>query len=214
MKEFLEILEIIVKLVQATAWPVVVAFVALKYRQEFRAILKRLEKAKFGDTEFLLGKEQAEEAITKSSEKLINLITPDNLSHQLNQDSKGSELENSNPLPFAVRTADVDGDGKNELVISNPLGAYSSHVRVFKPIIELDRGGKTTVSFKIIGEIFPVNFLVDVKSINSDKKALIIVNEDEKSQPHVVAAKDEITYRWMDGKFYEVSRRRVRELQA
>jgi len=216
MKEVLEILEIIVKLVQAIAWPVVVAFVALKYRQEFRAILKRLEKAKFGDAEFSLAKEQAEDVVTKSSAKLLNLISPDieSESRYLNRDSEDSKSRNLKQLASVVRTADVDGDGKNELVISNPLGPYNNHVRVFKPIVDFNRLRETTVSFELIGEIRQVNYIVDIKNIDLDKKAIIIVNEDEKSsKPHVLSAKDNVTYKWIAGEFHEIDRKRVRESQ-
>ncbi len=210
----MEFLEIVVKFFQATAWPGVIALVAMQYRQVFTDVLKRLEKAKFGDAEFSLGKKEAEEAITRSSEQLINIISEDIASQQLNQDSESIKLDNSKSVHFSVKTADIDGDGKTELVLSNPLGAYSSHVRVFKPIVDFNRGGQTKVSFELIGEIRPVNYIVDVKSADLGKKAVIIVNEDGKSnKPHVVAPRDEVTYKWIEGGFHEISRRRVREAQ-
>ena len=111
-----ELLEVLVKFIEAVAWPGVVAFVALNYRSEFRSILNRLKKAKLGEAELLLSKEEAEETIAKTSEQAINLISG---SAKKSIISNKFSINQETDKPVLVRTGDVDGDGRDELIICN-----------------------------------------------------------------------------------------------
>lgn len=203
-----EILEAFTNLGNAVAWPGVVAIVAIRYRSELRSILNRLEKAKLGEAEFLLSKEQTEKTLAKTSEQAINLI-----SKSIESQIRSSEFDMNQEKDrlVAVHTGDIDGDGKDELVVSNIEGSHSVCIKVFKPIINLieDKGLET--SFKLIGEIYPANFLEDVQDVDSDKYAEIIVNEDEResSEPHAAGKRERVTYKWIEGQLLEISREKL-----
>jgi hypothetical protein len=191
-----ELLELLVKLIEAGAWPSLVAYVAINYRNEFRSILKRLDKAKFGEAEISLSKEQAEEAVVKASEQAINLLKGSfEKLEQFNELSANEEIDKA----FAVRTADIDGDGRDELIISTLEGPYSSHVRIFKPMFKRDKDYELITSFNLIGEICPVNSIVDIRDIDSGKHSEIVVIEDEKGsdKPHAAGLKEKVVYKFI-----------------
>jgi uncharacterized protein YecT (DUF1311 family) len=208
-----ELLEVLVKFIEAVAWPGVVALVALNYRSEFRSILNRLEKAKLGEAELLLSKEQAEETVAKASVQAINLFSgsADN-SIISNKFINNQETDR----PVAVRTGDIDGDGRDELIVSSLEGPYWSRVKVFKPILSMSRNNGLETSFKLIGEICPVNFLEDVRDIDSDNYDEIIVNEDElgSNQPHAAGLREKVIYKLISGKIKEISREKIPRLNT
>jgi uncharacterized protein YecT (DUF1311 family) len=209
-----ELLEVLVKFIEAVAWPGVVAFVATNYRSEFRSILNRLEKAKLGEAELLLSKEQAEETVAKASEQAINILFSGNAENSITSNKSSTNQETDKPV--AVRTGDVDGDGRDELIVSSLEGPYWSRVKVFKPILEMSRNNKLETSFKLIGEICPVNFLEDVRDIDSDKYAEIIVNEDEQgsNQPHAAGFREKVIYKFISGQIKEISREKIPRLNT
>ena len=209
LKEFLEVL---VKLIEAVAWPGVVAFVALNYRSEFRSILNRLEKAKLGEAELLLNKEQAEETVAKASEQAINLLSGSIDSIISSKYSGNQEIDK----PIDVRTGDIDGDGRDELIVSILEGPYWSRVKVFKPILNMTKNNELETYFKLLGEIFPVNFLEDVRDIDSDKYAEIIMNEDgrESDLPHAAGLRERVIYKWISGRLSEISREKLPMLRT
>jgi hypothetical protein len=203
-----ELLELLVKLIEAGAWPSLVAYVAINYRNEFRSILKRLDKAKFGEAEISLSKEQAEEAVVKASEQAINLLKGSfEKLEQFNELSANEEIDKA----FAVRTADIDGDGRDELIISTLEGPYSSHVRIFKPMFKRDKDYELITSFNLIGEICPVNSIVDIRDIDSGKHSEIVVIEYEKGsdKPHAAGLKEKVVYKFIKGKLKEISREKI-----
>lgn len=208
-----ELLEVFVKLVEAVAWPGVVGYVALNYGDDFRSILKRLEKAKLGEAELLLSKEQAEETVAKVSEQAINLLSGSSESSIV---SSEFTIDEETDRPVAVRTGDIDGDGKDELIVSSLEGPYWCRVKVFKPILKITKNHQLETSFKLIGEICPVNFLEDVRDIDSDNNAEIIVNEDEResAQPHAVGLRETVIYKWISGRLSEISRERLPMLRT
>lgn len=208
-----ELLEVLVKLIEAVAWPGVVAFVALNYRSEFRSILNRLEKAKLGEAELLLNKEQAEETVAKASEQAINLLSGSIESSRISRKSSGNQEIDK---PVAVRTGDIDGDGRDELIVSIPEGPYWSRVKVLKPILNMTKNSEIETSFKLMGEICPVNFLEDVRDIDSDKYAEIIMNEDDRESdlPHAAGLRERVIYKWISGQLSEISREKLPMLSS
>jgi uncharacterized protein YecT (DUF1311 family) len=208
-----ELLEVFVKFIEAVAWPSVVALVALNYRSEFRSILNRLEKAKLGEAELLLSKEQAEETVAKASEQAINLFSG---SADISITSNKYINEQVSDKPVLVRTGDVDGDGIDELIVSSIEGPYSCRVKVFKPILSVSKNNELETSFKLIGEIYPVNFLEDVRDIDSDNYDEIIVNEDElgSNQPHAAGFREKVVYKLISGKIKEISREKIPRLNT
>jgi uncharacterized protein YecT (DUF1311 family) len=208
-----ELLEVLVNFIEAVAWPSVVAFVAINYRGEFRSILNRLEKAKLGDAELLLSKEQAEETVAKASEQAINLISG---SIEGSIIFKKSDANQETDRPVMVRTGDIDGDGRDELIVSSLEGPYWSRVRVFKPVLQMSNNSELETSFKLIGEICPVNFLEDVRDIDSDTFAEIIVNEDDRNsgQPHAAGFREKVIYKLINNRLEEVSREKLPTLNT
>jgi uncharacterized protein YecT (DUF1311 family) len=63
----------------------------------------------------------------------------------------------------------------------------------------------------LIGEICPVNFLEDVRDIDSDTFAEIIVNEDDRNsgQPHVAGLREKVIYKLINNRLSEVSREKL-----
>jgi uncharacterized protein YecT (DUF1311 family) len=193
------LLEAIIKFINAIAWPAVIAFVALRYRNEFRSILERIQTAKVGGAEFSIGqKKEVEEATTKASANLLSELSVNN------------QFTISSNSDRNVKTGDVDGDGIDELIVFNIEGPYSGRIRVFKPNFSYENKGIKT-DFVLIGEIYPVNGLETVQDTDFDKQAEIIVNEDDKesNQPHAAGLRERVTYKWKSNQFIEVSRKKL-----
>ncbi|MBV5261579.1 hypothetical protein FLX56_24510 [Synechococcus moorigangaii CMS01] len=219
-----QILEGIISLIEALiTWPSLFFYIAIKYHKEFRAILNRLESAKFGDAEISLSKKQTEKAIDKTLEEFSkDIMTPIIQSLAPNEASNTNKkryLKNNNgeinTASFSVQIGDVDGDGRDEFVISSMEGLYWCRVRIFKPILEF-REQEIKTYFEMIGEICPVNFLEDVSDIDRDAHAEIIVNEDNKSSglPHAAGHRDRVVYKFRDGQLYEFSREEIPRLNT
>jgi uncharacterized protein YecT (DUF1311 family) len=193
------LLEAIIKFINAIAWPAVIAFVALRYRNEFRSILERIQTAKVGGAEFSIGqKKEVEEATTKASANLLSELSVNN------------QFTISSNSDRNVKTGDIDGDGIDELVVFNIEGPYSGRIRVFKPNFSYENKGIKT-DFILIGEIYPVNGLETVQDTDFDKQAEIIVNEDDKesNQPHAAGLRERVTYKWKSNQFIEVQRKKL-----
>jgi hypothetical protein len=104
---------------------------------------------------------------------------------------------------FSATYADVDGDGRNELLIQYPAGAHGSVLQVF---------GWRDFQFQEIGQLgagTPVGF--DIKNVNKDGRIEIVTDETDWSLdlPYEAAARVRIWYRWEDGGFVEHKRQKL-----
>ncbi len=205
--------EELVKLVGNLAWPSLVFFIACRYQKEFQDLLTRLGKAKIGPAEFTL--EKVEKSVIQSAEETSKLLEKSlRYSNLLSQNRSNEDTTEIRDLHRAIRVADIDNDDQEEIIISQFEGSYWSRIRVFKPIAR-SRGADISIDFILLGEIFPVNFLEEVRDFDSDHIPEIIVNEDEIGEkPHVIASKDEVVYKWIDSSFHPISRKRVHEISV
>jgi hypothetical protein len=68
----MDILTFIAELIKATAWPTTAVVVAVLFRAEFRALLRRLKKGKVGSTEFEFQEQVAELAMDIAEVSTVN----------------------------------------------------------------------------------------------------------------------------------------------
>jgi len=102
-----------------------------------------------------------------------------------------------------VRMADVDGDGKEEILVEGPAGAAGRHLVVFKA----DYKGLDLLK---LGEFFSEAGGFDFQESPLDGRRLIVTGELDWDAPgdlsHVEMPRIKVVYQW-DGKgFREVSR--------
>ena len=103
--------------------------------------------------------------------------------------------------PMAIDYADVDGDGKNELLVQYPSGAHGSQLKVFA----WRQGDFSEIGALAAGT--PAGF--DVGDFDGDSRTEIKAEEVDwnAGQPYVTAPRIELLYRWNGSLFEEVSRR-------
>jgi hypothetical protein len=141
-----------------------------------------------------LALERALEALPKSIAKRDIGITV----------AMGTGLINAAPqesLSMTIECADLDCDGKEEVIIQHPAGAHGSQLRVFAW-----RHGK----FAEVGALSvgtPGGF--DLGDFDGDGQTEIKAEEVDwaAGKPYVTAPRIQVLYRWDGERFSEVSRR-------
>lgn len=199
VKDFFELL---IEFIKVAAWPSLIWYIALRYTKEFKSILNRLQTAKFGGAEVSLSKEEAKKLVDKTLQESVKLITP-------SIDSIANINRRDADRIISISANDIDGDGKDELITSTIEGPYSVHIRVFKPVVTLVSDDHFENKFVLIGEIYPANFIEDIKDVDNDDCYEIIVNEDDPEKRHFEGYKERVVYKWNVDKFIEVSREKI-----
>lgn len=102
--------------------------------------------------------------------------------------------------PLQSRYADLDGDGKDELLVQYPIGAHGTALQVF---------GFRDWEFRLITEISidtPAGFVAE--DIDGDDRLEVITHEVslDADFPYVMGFRDEVWYRLENDDFVEVKR--------
>ena len=115
---------------------------------------------------------------------------------------------------FRARYADIDGDGQDELLVELNSGAYASVLFVY---------GLQSWELKKIGELYSTNIGgFEISDLDGDGRLEIRTVEiaQRPELPYVAGLRDEVVYRFLNGRFVELSRREcfseeeMRERQA
>ena len=105
--------------------------------------------------------------------------------------------------PFLVREADLDGDGRNELLIQYIAGAHGSALQLY---------GMQDFEFKLLGELgtdTPAGF--EIADLDSDGRLELRTYETDYSTGlgYAFAPRLEVRYRWTGSSFDEVFRQQA-----
>lgn len=99
---------------------------------------------------------------------------------------------------YEIDVKDLDGDGKQELLIQYPYGAHGSMLKVF---------GRRNYDFEEIGELSsgtPCGF--KIADFDLDGHLEIKTIESSENYPYALVLRDSVFYRWDGNQFLEISR--------
>jgi hypothetical protein len=117
---------------------------------------------------------------------------------------KEAPLDATEDRPFAVTLADINNDGRDELLVASPWGPHSSMLRVF------GLSDDEPMSFGLLMELSsgtPAGFTVgDLDGDGAIEVATIQPSEDH---PYAVGIRDEVLYRWNGTELAELATRRL-----
>lgn len=114
-------------------------------------------------------------------------------------DGAVSEISSSD-FQMTAKYADLDGDGKDELLIQVPFGPHNSQLRVF---------GFRDWDFKLIAELevmAPSDY--EVRDVDDDGRLEVVTVDQANTEfPYVCGFRDEVVYRLDKDTFIEIERR-------
>ena len=117
-----------------------------------------------------------------------------------NVPSAGATLDSSEARRWAMGVADVNNDGREELLVASPWGPHSSMLHVFgQRDAWPDSFGKLTE----ISSRTPAGFTVG--DLDGDGSIEIATIQPHGDEPYAAGIRDEVLYRWDGQQFAEVA---------
>jgi cbb3-type cytochrome oxidase subunit 3 len=112
------------------------------------------------------------------------------------------DLQESGKI-FHTRIVDIDGDGEDELLVQYPFGLHNAALRVF---------GIKDHEFRMLDEIdvdTMAGFIVEDVDHDGKLEVKTLEVSPAANQPYVCGFRDEVLFRFNNGKFDEVGRRHL-----
>jgi hypothetical protein len=105
----------------------------------------------------------------------------------------------SEDRPFAVGIADINNDGRDEVVVASPYGPHSSMLRAFGFTDELRNDFSQLLE---LGSGTPSGFTVG--DLDGDGRVEVATVQPEGDHPYASGIRAEVLYRWSTDHFDEV----------
>ena len=112
------------------------------------------------------------------------------------------DLQESDKV-FHTRIVDIDGDGEDELLVQYPFGLHNAALRVF---------GIKDHEFQLIDEISAdtvAGFLIEDLDRDGRLEVKTLEVSPAANQPYACGFRDEVWFRFQNGKFEEVGRKHL-----
>ncbi|MDA0183646.1 VCBS repeat-containing protein [Solirubrobacter phytolaccae] len=101
---------------------------------------------------------------------------------------------------WAIAVADVNNDGRDELLVASPWGPHSSMLHVFG---QRDEWPDSFSKLAEIGSGTPMGFTVG--DLDADGRVEIATVQPHADEPYASGIRDEVLYRWDGAQFAEVA---------
>jgi hypothetical protein len=118
--------------------------------------------------------------------------------------NRGEPLGASEQRSYAIGIADVNNDGRDELLVATPYGPHSSLLQVFGQVGEWPESFGKLIE---LGSGTPAGFTVG--DLDGDGATEIATIEPDLGAAYALGHRIEKLYRWNDGEFIEVGSRAV-----
>lgn len=112
----------------------------------------------------------------------------------------GGQLDAAEARRWAMAVADVDNDGRDELLVASPWGPHSSMLHVFG---QRDEWPESFAKLTEISSGTPAGFTVG--DLDEDGKIEIATVQPHGDEPYAAGIRDEVLYRWNGQRFAEIA---------